>query len=442
MKKIIGAEFLIKGKGQVEKNWGIIIKNDRLEEVGSLEKLKLENPELPVEIHENGIISPGFINSHMHLYGVLSHGIVPPVEIKDFTSFLEDFWWPLVEDQLTHKLIRKATYQAAVELINSGVTTVVDILEAPMAIPGALEVEAEVLKELGLRGVLSFEASERVNQENAELGLKENIKFANKFKDDSLISGRQCTHTLFTCSKDYLQKAFESTRGNSIGHQLHISESIYEVDFSLKEYQKRPVEVYDELNLLDSNLLVSQAVKVNQKEIEILKENQVGVAHLPLSNCEVGGGVSPVPDMLEAGIDVGLGTDGYINNFFEVMRGAFLIHKAYRENPGLMSAETVYQIATEGGANALKREDIGRLEAGMKADFILIEPTCPTPINKKNIFDQLILYCNPENVKEVVVGGRKIKSNGKIANINISEIRKATREAAKELWRSKDNENK
>ena len=436
LEKIIGAKFLIKGNGQIKENWAIKIKGDTIEKVGPLNKMSTDHPDLPIEMHENGVISPGFINSHMHLYGVLSHGIVPPVEIKDFTSFLEDFWWPLVEDQLTHELIEKATYQAAIELINSGVTTVVDILEAPMAIPGALEIEAEVLKSLGLRGILSFEASERVNQENAELGLKENITFANKYKNDSLISGRQCTHTLFTCSKDYLQKAFDSAENNSIGHQLHISESIYEVDYSLKEYGKRPVEVYDELKLLNPNLLVSQAVKVDQQEIEILKENQVGVAHLPLSNCEVGGGVSPVPDMLEAGLDVGLGTDGYINNFFEVMRGAFLIHKAYRENPGIMSAETVYQIATEGGSNALNRKDIGRLESGRKADYIIIDPACPTPINRKNIFDQLVLYCNPENVKEVVVGGRKIKSNGEIIGVDIFKVRNESREAAKELWRS------
>jgi len=436
LEKIIGAEYLIKDYGEAKKDWAIVINGDVIEKVGPINKLRSNYPDLSIEIHEKGVISPGFINSHMHLYGVLSHGIVPPVEIKDFTSFLEDFWWPLVEDQLTHKLIEKATYQAAIELINSGVTTVVDILEAPMAIPGALEIEAEVLKDLGLRGILSFEASERVNQENAELGLKENVTFANKYKNDPLISGRQCTHTLFTCSKSYLQTAFDLAKDNSIGHQLHISESIYEVDYSLNKYGKRPVEVYDELNLLNPNLLVSQAVKVNQQEIETLKENQVGVAHLPLSNCEVGGGVSPVPDMLETGLDVGLGTDGYINNFFEVMRGAFLIHKAYLENPGIMSAETVYQIATEGGSNALKRCDLGKLEKDRKADYIIIEPTCPTPINVENIFDQLILYCNPENVTEVVVGGKKIKSNGEIVGFDVSKIRKESREAAKELWRS------
>jgi len=431
--KLIAADFLITENNQLQKNGGVVIEDDTIVKVGNYQELKQEYPAIPQEKHTGSVLAPGFINSHMHFYGILSHGINPP-HFDDFTGFLEDFWWPLVEDQLTPELIAQGVKMSALELINSGVTTAVDILEAPQAIPGALEVEAEVLKELGLRAELSFEACERVSPENAELGLQENLKFAAKHKEDPLISGRQCTHTLFTCSEEFLTKAFKLGKEAGLKHQLHLSESSYEVNYSLEEYNLRPVEVYEKNELLNSDLLVSQAVKINEQEIDLLARHEVSVAHLPLSNCEVGGGVAPVPEMLAADLKVGIGTDGYINNFFEVLRGAFLIHKANLENPAIMPAETVYSLATGKGAEAIKRPELGSLKEGNKADLIIVELDCPTPVNEGNIFEQLILYCNPKNVKEVIIAGDKIKTAGEIIGVDLEQEREKTREAANKLW--------
>lgn len=370
----------------------------------------------------------------MHFYGILSHGITPPVEIDGFESFLRDFWWPLVEDELTPELIQAGMRMSALELINSGVTAVSDILEAPKSVPGVLKKEAEVVEELGLRAILSLESSERVSDELAELALQENINFYEEYKEHDLISGRQCLHTTFTCSKEYIKKSFEMARKVGAKSQLHLSESQYEVDYSLEKYGKRPVELYDELDALGDDLLVSQAVKLNKKEIKLLKENNVGVAHLPISNCEVGGGVSPVPSMLNEGIPVGLGTDGYVNNFLEVMRAAFLIHKAHHENPAVMPAETVYKMATQYGARAIGNENIGTIDKGKLADLVTIDISSPTPINKKNIYEQLILFHNPENISEVIINGKMIKENGKIKGYDIETIKEETRKVARKLW--------
>ncbi len=370
----------------------------------------------------------------MHFYGILSHGITPPVEIDGFESFLRDFWWPLVEDKLTPDLIQAGMRMSALELIDSGVTTVSDILEAPKSVPGILKKEAEVIEELGLRAILSLESSERVNDELAELALQENIDFYEEYKDHDLISGRQCLHTTFTCSKDYIKKSFEMARKVGAKSQLHLSESQYEVDYALEKYGKRPVELYDELGNLGDDLLVSQAVKLNQNEIKLLKDNNVGVAHLPISNCEVGGGVSPVHAMLNKGISVGLGTDGYVNNFLEVMRAAFLIHKAHHENPAVMPAETVYKMATQYGAKAIKNQKIGTIEKGNLADLITINISSPTPINKDNLYEQLILFHNPENISEVIVNGKMIKEDGQIIEYDVEKIKNETKVAARKLW--------
>ena len=104
---------------------------------------------------------------------------------------------------------------------------------------------------------------------------------------------------------------------------------------------------------------------------------------MPLSNCEVGGGIAPVPDLVAAGVTVGLGSDGYITDFFEVMRGAFLIHKAYRQDPRVMPASLVWRLATEGGAQALGFSNVGRLAPGWQADLQLIDSVFPTPGDRR-----------------------------------------------------------
>ena len=434
MEKLILSKYLLTGDGTVKKDWGVRVVDSLISDIDSNVNLAQKYPQDKIFDMTDKILSPGFINSHMHLYGILSHGITPPVVITDFESFLNDFWWPCVEDRLTHDLIKKAVRMAGLELINSGVTTVCDILEAPMAIPGALEQEAEVIKELGLRAILSFEACERVSPENAQLGQKENLDFYLNHRDDELISGMGCVHTTFTCSEEFLNDAMEQARKNGAGLQLHLSESQYEVNYCLKKYGIRPVELYSRLGILGKDLLVSQAVKVASQEIDLLRENGVRVTHLPLSNCEVGGGVAPVVEMLSKGVSVGLGTDGYINNFFEVMRGCFLIHKAHHEDPSIMPAETVYQMATSLGARVVGIDNIGELKRGNLADLITIKIDAPTPITMENIFDQLILYHNPQNVSEVFIHGKLLKEDGKIIGHDLDLIKEEAREAAEKLW--------
>ncbi len=168
--------------------------------------------------------------------------------------------------------------------------------------------------------------------------------------------------------------------------------------------------------------------------MDTLFKHRVNMAHLPLSNCEVGGGFAPVPAMLEKGLRVGLGTDGYINNFFEVMRGAFLLHKANLENPEIMPAETVFTMGTSHGASAMRMEQTGKLEVGSFADIITIKPELPTPLNKENIFTQLVLYCNPENVMNVFVNGRQLKANGSLVDANMKDEYAAVKVQAARLW--------
>jgi cytosine/adenosine deaminase-related metal-dependent hydrolase len=381
------------------------------------------------------VITPAFTNAHHHMYGVLAHGIPLDEAPAGFGPFLEDFWWPRVEDQLTHELIAAATDWACLEMVRSGVTTFYDCLEAPYALLGALEVEASVVRDWGLRGVLSFEATQRVSEENGEQGLRENVDFMDSCQErGGLVSGLSCFHTTFTCDADFICRAFALATDRDARVHMHLSEGTYEPEYCLEHFGLRPVSYYDHLGLLGPHVLASQCVQVDANEIHILAQQGVHVSHQPLSNCEVGGGFAPVPEMIAAGVNVALGTDGYVNNFFEVMRAAALMPKARLLDPGVMPAAAVWTMATRNGTQALGLDDLGTLAPGNQADLLLIGADLPTPLAPHNMADQLLLWRNPSDLRGVMCAGRWLLWSGEVVDRDPEAIRQRVAAAAARMW--------
>ena len=428
--------------------WGVAVQDERIVAIASHADLRARFPQATVVEAEDCVLTPAFVNAHHHMYGVLAHGIPLEEAPAGFWPFLEDYWWPRVEDSLTHDLIAAATEWACLEMVRSGVTTFYDCLEAPYALPGALEVEAEVVRRRGLRGVLSFEATQRVSAENGELGLRENADLIDACRaQGGLVSGMMCFHTTFTCSADFIRRAFELAAERGAKVHMHLSEGTYEPEYCLSNFGLRPVAYYDQLGALGDHVLASQCVQIDAAEIDILAQNGVHVSHQPLSNCEVGGGFAPVPEMLAAGVNVALGTDGYVNNFFEVMRAAALIPKARLLDPGTMPADTAWTMATQNGARALGCDALGTLAAGTSADLLLIDADLPTPLapdpskglRHRNLADQLLLWRNPSDLKGVMCDGRWLLRDGEVLGVDKDAVRTRVAEAALQLWQRRGN---
>jgi cytosine/adenosine deaminase-related metal-dependent hydrolase len=378
-------------------------------------------------------ISPGFVNAHMHLYGVLAHGLKPPFPIKSFESFLGDYWWPLVENRLDSAMLAAAAEASALELIESGVTAVCDCMEAPMSPGEGLEAQAKVLERLGVRAVLSVEASERVSPDNGRRCLRENAGFLLARRGRSLVESSLCLHTAFTCPRSCIEAAMSLAAETGADIQVHLNESAYEGRWCEEHYGKRTALWYEEIGFLGTGIIAAQCVQLSSGEMDALARRRVRPVHVPLSNCEVGGGIAPVPDLLERGLPVALGTDGYINNFFEVMRGAFLIHKGHRQNATVMNAETVWTMATENGVHAVYggRLKTGKLAEGYAADFMVINTgDLPQAINSENLLEELILYRNPADVRDVFAAGKALKKDGcLLAGSRADAGRRARRES-------------
>ncbi len=436
---VLGGALLPSAHDVLRTGWGVAIGEGNVVEVGPNDGLVNRFPDADLLDARDLLILPGLVDAHVHSYGVLAHGMPVSRVPQSFEGFLKGFWWPQVEDRLNREMIRAAVRLTCANLIRSGVTSLCDVLEAPLIPDGALDILAEEVEKAGLRAVLSVEASERHGAENGARALDENVRFVRACRGEKRLRGMISLHTSFTCSAPFVQFAKERATALGCDLHLHLSESEYEPRQCEIRYGTRPVFWYDSLRLWDSSVLASQVVAVEHDEIRLLAERGVRVAHMPLSNCEVGGGIAPVPRMLECGLRPGLGSDGYITDMFQVMRGAFLLHKGAECDPRALPAPTVLAMASVWGAAAIGFDRVGALKPGYRADLIGVPMEFATPLTKENAADQIVVHGDAVGVDLVVADGRVLLSGGELIHEDIDHLRHCVREQAARLWQVEEH---
>ena len=443
---IVGADWAVTAAlGEPRRRWAVRVVDGLIEDSGPISQLRASYPDDDFCDGSGCVLMPGFVNAHVHLYGVLAHGVpAPAVPVADFWGFLDDYWWPLVENALDHEMITAAAAWVTADLAAGGTTSFFDILEAPNALPDALFAQREAVLRSGLRGVLSFEATERMGAANGQAGLDENVRFIEACRHkagsdgDGRVSGAMCIHTTFTCSEPFIRRAFELAAEVDVFCHAHVNEGVHEGRWCEQHHGMRTLEFYDRVGVASPRFQASQCVQLSPREIDIIAASGIRVSHMPLSNCEVGGGIAPVLELLERGVTVGLGSDGYLNDMFAVMRGAFLLHRAATLDPGAISAAAVLHLATEGSARTLGLERVGRLDPGWHADLQLVELDgpggLPTPVEAHNLCDQLVLWRSASDVSRVMVGGDWVVEGGEVVGADMDELRAHTLEQAARLW--------
>lgn len=436
--KAIKGKWLVVSADTIYENYGLVFTNEKIKDVLSnkdIDSLYAAGNISKIVDETDKIIIPGFVNAHMHQYGILSRGI-PGVEgVVDFESFLRSYWWPYIEDRITSKEVLATTKASAIEMINSGITAFCDCLEAPNVEVEGLEKQAETIEKIGMRAIIGLESSVRIHKDNGRHCLLLNEKAIRYCKTHcKLVRGSVCTHTTFTCPDDFIKEAAQLARDEQAVYQFHMSESKYEPETAVLTGKKSPAFIYDDANALSNSTIVTQCVKVNEEEMNILAAKGAKVVHMPISNCEVGGGFSPVPRMLQKGICVALGTDGYVNDFFQVMKAAFLIHKAVEESTVVMPATDVFRMATENGAKALGIQ-AGRLEKDFLPDFSILEDNFLTPITKNNLMEQIVVHGKREDVASVYIAGKPIQKNHKLQTLHRKTVNSEMRACAYKFWK-------
>ncbi|MEM3754299.1 MAG: amidohydrolase, partial [Candidatus Bathyarchaeia archaeon] len=352
-------------KREIVKDGYVLIEENRILEVDEISKKKSISADIEIDA-KGKIVMPGLICTHCHTHGRASFGMPAPIPYPaSFYQILSEWWWPLLEDKLTKENVYALAKSACLEMAKSGITCIADTMEAPNALPGVLEYEAKAFEEIGIRGIIAQEATERISKENAELCVKENLKFIKKKNKnpESLVKGAFCVHTVYTCSTELLKLTKKLADENNALIFMHIEESTYDIEYSKKHYGKFPVEYLADIGFLGPNLLAAQCVQTTEPEIKLFKKYNVNVSHNLQTNMEVGVGISPIPKMIDEGINVSIGNDGFFLDMFENLRSVFLVHKGVLKDSGVLPAEQVLEMATINGAKALGLEnEIGSIE--------------------------------------------------------------------------------
>jgi 5-methylthioadenosine/S-adenosylhomocysteine deaminase len=295
---------------------------------------------------------------------------------------------------------------------------------------------AEETKAAGMRGVLGetildFPAPD--NKNNAAM-LEYTEKFLNHWQGDPLIHAAVAPHSVYTCSQSTLQDSAALARKYKAPILIHIGETKKELNDSREKNGTTPVQYLDKLGILGPDVLAAHCVWVDETDRKILAQRQVGCVHNPSSNMMLASGVAPVIEERAAGIAVGLGADspaGSNNDLslMEEMDLAAKLQKITKMDPRALGAKVVVEMATIEGARALHMEkEIGSLEAGKKADIILLDLDAPNAVPMYDVYSQLAYALKGSDVETVIIGGRVVMRDKKLLTVDEPAVISKARE--------------
>jgi putative selenium metabolism protein SsnA len=426
------------GQRRILDDCSVVIKDGKIAEIGKTADLEMKDNKIEVLDASGCIVMPGIVCAHSHLYGMLLRGsslkITPP---SDFTQILQRVWWPM-DELMNHEDAYASALVACVEFAKSGVTTFADTYSGPNSISGVLDHVARAVNEVGIRGFIAFEATERHSREEGSKGVKENVRFAEEAqsKPDGKARPLFSIHASFTVSDDLMREVKALATKYRVPVTIHASEGLGDVHHNLENYGKRTIERLSDIGLLGSNVVLAHCVNLSDKEINLIAQTGTGVAHNPMSNMLNAVGVAPVLRMLEKNVNVGLGNDGYIFDMFENMRATFLLHRVHNRDPNAIEPYTVLEMATIKGAKLYGIDkEVGSIEPGKRADLIIIKPSIlPTPLNVNSVVGHLINTVDGDDVEYVFVDGKPIVWRKKLVTFDEAEAQSVSQAAAAKLW--------
>jgi 5-methylthioadenosine/S-adenosylhomocysteine deaminase len=371
-----------------------------------------------LELGSDDVVAlPGLVNAHTHVAMTLMRGYADDMQLM---PWLEQKIWPR-EMKLRREDIYWGSLLGMIEMLRAGVTTFNDMY-------WWFDATAQAAHDCGIRASLS--AVLLGFMDRAEGDLANAAEFAARWKNaaDGRITVMLGPHAPYTVPDSIMRCVIETGRDLGIGVHIHLAETAREVKESLDQTGLTPVAHMERIGLFDLRpVLAAHCVHVTDDDIARLGRHRVGVSHNPGSNLKLASGIMPLPKMLEAGVSVGLGTDGAASNnnldVLEETRLAALVHKLACDDPTCVTAYQALGLATRGGARALGLHDrIGVLAPGMKADIILVDLRQPhlTPLH--NVVSNLVYSARACDVRTVLVNGAVVVNDGKVTTVSQDEV--------------------
>jgi len=437
---ITGAKvLLLDSKNTCLENTAVAVNADKIVAVDHAEKIIKQYKAKKTITANDSLIMPGFVNCHTHAAMTCFRGIADDLELMDW---LNNYIFPAEAKNVNKELAYWGSLLGAAEMIKSGTTTFCDMY--------IFEDEtARAAKAAGIRclvGEVLFDFPSPNFKTTAE-GVAYTKMLIEKWKNDPLVNIIIEPHALYTCSKSLLIEVKELAEAKRLAGDyhlpigLHLLENAAEKKQLEEKFGKSAVSFLKDIGYLDEQLIAFHCVCFTDEDIKLFADHGCKVVHNPASNMKLASGVAPVPEMLKAGITVGLGTDGCASNnnldMIKEMSTAAKLHKVARLDPTVMDAQTVVRMATIEGAKALGMDKItGSLEAGKKADIIVIGLNKPhlTPIYSE--YSHLVYAMSGADVDTVIINGKVVMENRKLLTIDEEEVMHKVREIAVKVKQS------
>lgn len=431
--------LLTRDQGNYIENGAVAIEGNLILEVGETAKLKQKYPQAEWIDADGGVIMPGLVNTHNHIYSAFARGLsIKGYNPHDFNDILEGMWWKI--DRLLTKENDSLSAQAVyIDCIKNGVTTVFDHHASYLDIPGSLDTIADAAKALGVRTSLCYEVSDRDGKAKMTEAVLENERMilrANADESD-MLKGMMGLHAAFTLSDETLALCKQHTPAYTGAH-IHVAEGPGDQIDSLHKYGKRIVERLYENGILGEKTLAIHCVHVSPAEMALLKETNTMVVHNPESNMGNAVGCGPVIRLFQEGILLGLGTDGYTNDMLESYKVGNIIHKHNLCDPTVAWGEIPAMLFENNPhiAGRFFQKPLGVLKAGAYADVIVTDYDPLTPMNGGNANGHILFGMNGRSVVTTVCNGKVLMKDRKVLVADEKLVMQECRKSAAKLWQS------
>ena len=405
--------------------------------VGEAAALKARYPDAEVVDAKGGVIMPGLINAHTHIYSGLARGLaIAGNNPTNFLEVLEGTWWN-IDRHLTLDGTRASAYATVLDCIRDGVTTIFDHHASFAEIPGSLFAIKDVCKELGIRACLCYEVSERDGEEKCRESIAENAEFARwaAKENDPMIAAMFGGHALFTISDKTFEEMVKANDGLT-GFHIHVAEGMNDVYDSLRNYGCRPINRLLYNGLLGDKTVLGHCIHVSPAEMDIIKETGTMVVNNPESNMGNAVGCAPVLQMMRKGILVGMGTDAYTHDMLESLKVFLTIQRHNAALPNVAWCEGTQMLFENNAAIAAKYfpQPVGVLKEGAAADVIVMDYKPFTPFSDENIDGHMLFGMMGKNCRTTIINGKVLYKDREFVGIDEERINAWTMEQSKKLW--------
>ena len=410
------------------KNGYVLVQDDQITYVGS------KKPEtFSGEIYDgtDKLLAPGLVNTHCHVPMTLLRSAGADLPLQ---RWLQEAIFPIEA-----KLNAEYTYYGALlgigEMLRSGVTAFNDMYFYVDSIAKAV-LESGISANLSV-GILNTDPTIKPEQvpffqETKSLCQQYHNANGGQLKIDAGI------HAEYTSNSELVLAVAEYAKEHHLNIQVHNSETALETNECIQRHGKTPTAYLDSLGVFDNPTTCAHCVHVTKEDIQIFQDKKVSVAHCPASNMKLGSGIAPIAAMIEAGVNVTIGTDGTGSNdnlnMIEDIKLAPLLQRAAHQDSSLLPAKTVYALATRNGACALSRPDTGEISVGKKADLVVYELHSVNLQPAVDILSGLIYAATPDNVALTMARGKVVYKNGAYLTIDMEKVLHQVKEIKKQLY--------